>query len=68
MLNKRKLKAKIVEMGYCNRAFAIAVGMNETTFYRKMNGTSDFTREEIQKIASLLNLSLQEKEDIFFAA
>ena len=65
MFNKNKLKGKIVEMGFSVRTIAETLKMNETTFYRKMNGISDFTREEIQKISSLLDLSVQEKEQIF---
>ena len=68
MFNKNKLRGKIVEKGYSVRTIAAEIGLNEATFYRKMNGTSDFTREEIQKIALLLNLSVQEKEEIFFGS
>ena len=68
MLNKNKLRGKIVEKGYSVRTIAAEIGLNKATFYRKMNGTSDFTREEIQKIAVLLDLSVQEKEEIFFGS
>ena len=67
MINKNKLRGKIIEMGYTFRAFSEKLGINEATLHRKMNGTSDFTRKEILKIATLLNLSLIEKEEIFFA-
>lgn len=46
---------------------AEAIGVNEATLYRKMNGKSDFTRNEIQLIRQFLHLSADEVERIFFA-
>lgn len=48
------------------RDVASAIGINEATLYRKVNGTSDFTRNEIQIIKQFLNLSSDEVESIFF--
>ena len=46
---------------------AEAVGINEATLYRKINGTSDFTRNKIQLIRQYLNLCAEEVDEIFFA-
>lgn len=43
------------------------IGVNKVTLYRKMNGVSDFTRNEIQLIRHELALSADEVTDIFFA-
>ncbi|WP_455089575.1 helix-turn-helix domain-containing protein [Peptoanaerobacter stomatis] len=45
---------------------ADCLGINVTTLYRKINGESDFFREEIQKICKFLSLKTEEKEKIFF--
>lgn len=49
------------------RDVASAIGINEATLYRKVNGTSDFTRNEIQIIKQFLDLTSDEVESIFFA-
>lgn len=61
------LKAKIVEKGmtigeFCNRA-----GFVRCTFDRKLAGTSEFDRDEIQRIAKELDLTAEETCNIFFA-
>ena len=68
MLNKNLLKGKIVENGMSIRTLAREMSINEATLHRKLNGTSDFTRKEIQKIVSVLSLTSNDIEDIFFAA
>jgi len=65
MLNKNKLKAKVIENGLTMEKVAKALDINVTTLYRKINGTSDFTRSEMHKIKDLLNLSDKEAIDIF---
>ena len=46
---------------------AAFLGINEATLYRKSNGASDFTREEIQKLKTFLGLTDQEAMRVFFA-
>lgn len=67
MFNKDKFRAKMVEKGITIADVANVIGINETTLYRKMNGKSDFSRSEIQILKSLLNMSLDDAESIFFA-
>lgn len=66
MLNKNKLKAKVIENGLTMEKVAKELDINVTTLYRKINGTSDFTRSEMHKIKDLLNLSVKDAVDIFF--
>lgn len=40
------------------------LGVSRSAFYRKCNGTSEFTRSEIQKIVEILELD--SPVDIFF--
>lgn len=49
-------------MELCNE-----LGICEATFYRKLAREGDFSRFEIGKITSTLNLSIEEREKIFFA-
>ena len=39
--------------------------ISEVTLYRKINGTSDFTRKEIQKLKEILKLDTKTTEEIF---
>ena len=40
--------------------------MSKTAWYRKVNGTSEFDRTELQAIKQMLDLSPEEFEEIFF--
>lgn len=42
------------------------VSMNRSTFYRKISGTSEFDRKEINAISKVLNLSSTQIIHIFF--
>ena len=46
---------------------AVFMRISEATLHRKMNGTSDFTREEIQRLKQFLSLSDKEAMQCFFA-
>lgn len=65
MFDKRKLQAQMVLKGKNAEWLAKVLGMNTATFYRKMNNNGDFSREEIQKIILVLDIS--DPMDIFFA-
>lgn len=42
------------------------IKMNRSTFYRKLNGTSEFDRKEIKAISEILKLSDEEVLNVFF--
>ena len=62
MVNTDKLRGKIVEKRMNVDSLALAVGINPSTLYRRLN-----TIEEADKIASLLELTAEELNHIFFA-
>ena len=60
MFNLNLLKAKIIEKGLSVIDLCNAMGICETTFYRKLSREGDFSRVEIVKITETLGLSLDE--------
>ncbi|WP_395151758.1 hypothetical protein [uncultured Allofournierella sp.] len=67
MFKRNLFKAKLAEFNMTTEMAARIIGCNVTTLYRKLNGESDFTRNEIQLFRKKLNLTAQEIESIFFA-
>jgi len=67
VLNRNKLKAKVIENGFAMKQIAKMLQISESTLYRKINGKSDFTRKEIQDLKEILNLDTKTAEEIFFA-
>ena len=66
MFNKNKFRAKVIEKGFTMKQIAEVLYISEVTLYRKINGTSDFTRKEIQKLKEILKLDVEAVEEIFF--
>ena len=66
-MNSNALKAKIVEKGMTVGEFCTRTNFVRSTFDRKMNGCSEFDREEIQRIMIALDLTIEEACNIFFA-
>lgn len=56
MFNKLKFKAAVIESGKTIADVAEYLNINESTLYRKINGTSEFSRDEIQNICVFLKL------------
>lgn len=67
MFNKEKFRDCIYQNGMTLNNIASIMGVNMSTLYRKMNGDTDFTRNEIDVIRCHLHLSNDETETIFFA-
>ena len=68
MVNVDKLRGKIVERRMKVPEVAKAVGIDSATLYRRLNGGGgSFTIEEADKIASILALTAEELNHIFFA-
>ncbi|MDY6225355.1 XRE family transcriptional regulator [Veillonella caviae] len=68
MIDKALLRYYAEKSKYSMSSLATELNMNPATMFRKLNGTSDFTRHEMQKIKDLLHLSTQEFHNIFFAS
>lgn len=67
MFDRNKFRAKIIENGLTTEQVAERLNISVATLYRKMNGTSDFTRNEIQRLKEMLYLDVHTANAIFFA-
>ena len=66
-MNAQILKGKIVEKGTTQEAVADAIGVDRSTFYRKMKRSGNtFTVEEMNKMVRHIPLSKDEAIAIFF--
>ena len=64
------LKSRIVAAGYNTSSFLdelakTGVEMCRSAWYRKLNSKTQFTREELEAITKVLNLTADEFQDIF---
>lgn len=67
IINIPKLKGKIVESGKTQEVVADTIGIDRSTFYRKMrNGGEGFTIGEIHRLTEAIPLTKEESIDIFF--
>ena len=65
-INIPKLKGKMAENNINRTQLADKIGVARTTFYRKLkSGGGSFTVEEVQGIASALNMTPDEVTNIF---
>ena len=65
MFNRRLLESKMVLKGINVKKLSEALGINESTFYRKLKNDGDFNRSEINTIINVLEI--EDPESIFFA-
>ena len=66
MINTNKLKGVIVERGTTQQAVADAIGIDRSTFYRKMKKGGDFSIKEATKMKEEIPLTDSEAIEIFF--
>lgn len=67
MVDVPKLKGKIVERNTTQEELANKIGIDKSTFYRKMKQNGNFSIKEVNLIVSTLNLSKDEAMSIFFS-
>ena len=60
-----KLKEFIRKSGCSMKSCHKAIGVSESQFYKKMNGSQVFYLEECEKLGNFLGMTEQEKIDIF---
>lgn len=65
-MNQLLLEMKMKERGKSNEYMATKLNMAPSTYYRKRNGDSEFTRKEMQVIRFELELTSKEFNAIFF--
>ncbi len=66
MTNTIMLKFKIEESGYKLGFISKKLGISYQAFLNKVQNKTEFKQNEIQKLCDLLDLTLKEKEEIFF--
>lgn len=67
MFQKNEFKAELVRRGLTVEQVARHLGIDPASLYRKMNGESDFFRNEIDTLRNQLSLSDDDIMRIFFA-
>ena len=65
MFDKNKFRVCLILKGKKVADIADSLGINVTTLYRKINGESDFYRNEIQILCEILDI--ENPADVFFA-
>ena len=65
-MNIHLLKDKIMAKEMSVFQFCNEVKIKKTSFYRKLNGGTEFCRDEIERIATVLELTSAELMQIFF--
>ena len=66
MFDRRKFQAQMVLTGINGKELSAQLGINESTFYRKLSNNGDFSRKEIASLIRILNID--DPMDIFFAS
>lgn len=67
MVDLNKLRGKIVEKGLSQQELAVSIGIDRSTFYRKMKNGGDFSIGEVSKMSEAMNLTSQEAVEIFLS-
>lgn len=67
MFNKNQFCGAVRANGLNLENIARYLGINPATLTRKMNGKSDFTRNEIEMLRRKLSLNANEIQAIFFS-
>lgn len=66
-MKSNKLKGKLVEKGKSQEECAKAIGNSLYTFNQKINGKTSFKLEEAEKLGNFLEMTEEEKLDIFLS-
>lgn len=64
-MDKARLMYEMSKRGVSIQNMCKSLGMSRSAFYRKCNGTSEFTQGEIEKIVDILDLT--SPMGVFFA-
>ena len=66
-MNANKLRGKMAENGFTQKALAAIIGKSENSLSRKLRGKTPFNTDEIMSICDALHIdSNAEKASIFF--
>jgi hypothetical protein len=67
LTDTKALRDRILLSGLKYKAIAEQIGITPYTLQLKIENDTEFKVSEVDKLSSLLDLSLQEKDQIFFA-
>ena len=67
-MNANELKARMVLKGINAKALCAMIGISDCSWYRKLNGKTEFTQGEISAIAKALDMTKDDVFAVFFAA
>ena len=62
------LKMAIVRSGLSQRKIAHALNLSEMGLYKKINNITEFKASEIEALQTVLNLTVSERDAIFFTS
>ncbi len=62
------LESEMVKKKMNPESLSNELGINPSTYYRKINGESEFNRQEMAIIRYVLGLSSDDMDSIFFAS
>ena len=65
-MNYEELRVVMMRKKITNREMAAKLSLSEQALYNKLNGVSEFKNSEIKKITTLLDLSMDDVNLIFF--
>ena len=66
MINRLALKKEIAKKGYTISSLSKEIGINTSTFFRKLKQGDSFSIGEVNKIFNVLQLTKEEGVEIFF--
>lgn len=66
MINTRKIKGRMVELGISQQDAAKRLDIKQPTFNQKLNGTRDFKIGEVQELVNLLEIADDDVAEYFF--
>lgn len=67
MINTRKIKGRIVEMGLTQKDVSAALGLAQPTINQKINNIRPMNLDEAEKLADLLKIPSKEFANYFFS-
>lgn len=67
MTDTKLLREEIAHSGISISFLSRKMGMTREGFYNKLNGKSEFKASEIAALSTILHLTVEKRERIFFA-
>ena len=57
----RNLEAEIIRAGITKEKISQELGLSNKTLYNRLNGSTDWSMEEMKKIQAIINIHLQQE-------